>query len=1009
MFLYTCVRKKRVITMSGNISADKFVKSGDITKAQFEAKLEEQQLEAAQKQKALSIFESYAKKTEGGAEDVLDVQEQQLAKAAFDALNTKKEDDLTKAEFDGAKSTNPDLKDADFDIYSTFANALNSVKPKEKSSIELAKEKFSTEDDVKKAVASYLLGTDVTQLHEDDSTWLKDSIPSGVEIQMPNEDNDRIKITYNGKEFIVHIVDDKVSIDSTDTENPTTLQQEILNNNESRDVSHNYLNKHGASGNSQSKYSVESGVISNTSTKRQHVNPAQTFAAMVLNDSTESTLSFAKGLKSEDVIAVITEDKESDGITLPQLLRYLTAVDDETSKTVKAGITTGSRTAAKDLDLDEKDMANIGIVFKKFAGDDGKLDKTELQNLINALTTKGTTMTSLARGAEDKFKHQHNTPVIPEEKDPDTTPVKPQPKPNTEPTFRPNRQRYIAGSDKKETVNYLYEDGMRTVIDENGHKVTEYNIAEYEDHGLLGAGKKDFIKIHGLPPEVRAEVVNGKLKEDMVIQVKDKYGNKTYYKVSYDVSNGTYKIGVEITKDEADAIKKSNKGDKTKVQEQKDKTSPVTPKGDHDVPEIDLDIDQSKLSLPKGDKKGRLSKSEVASYAQNDPQYIALCKKIAGYEAQVAAINKKYDDQIAAANKKYNDQLADLATNPEYNAQEGDSRSVAWDKDSKRRSQKSSIDSAKRAELDNIDSARRDELFKAKTPDGEKLTSALNIARSYQKDYIETLTNWSDTDSPKLDDEGWIKPAQVTLPDRTKAYRINGEYFAMDIDGEPGEKLTPEARAKHGITDNYVKSQYKEPSHDNAGATWFELKPDIKSYRQKNVTMYTRQSDNTIVGQTHEFVKFSLTDFDLLPVTTTYQADGKTKISEKSANKNISGYKYITSTKHYDASGNNVTSVTTNFHDDNKEANFGIEGDITENLLNSMRKNIGPSNDIKITSSEVQDKNGKTIIRYENKTQKFYTPDGAEKTKEQAQEIISKLKDKATLVQNTSFAQQTAP
>ena len=563
MFLYTCVRKKRVITMSGNISADKFVKNGDITKAQFEAKLEEQQLEAAQKQKALSIFESYAKKTEGGAEDVLDVREQQLAKAAFDALNTKKEDDLTKAEFDAAKAGSEELKDADFDIYSTFANALNSVKPKEKSSIELAKEKFSTEDDVKKAVASYLLGTDVSQLKEEDSDWIKDSIPSGVEIQMPKEEKDNIKITYNGKEFIVHIVDDKVSIDSTGTENPTTLQQEILNNNESRDVSHNYLNKHGASGNSQSKYSVESGVISNTSTKRQHVNPAQTFAAMVLNDSTESTLSFAKGLKSEDVIAVITEDKESDGITLPQLLRYLTAVDDETSKTVKAGITTGSRTAAKDLDLDEKDMANIGIVFKKFAGDDGKLDKTELQNLINALTTKGTTMTSLARGAEDKFKHQHNTPVIPEEKDPDIKP-KLEPKPNTEPTFRPNRQRYIAGSDKKETVNYLYEDGMRTVIDKDGHKVTEYNIAEYEDHGLLGAGKKDFIKIQGLPPEVRAEVVNGKLKEDMLIQVKDKDGNKTYYKVYYDVSNGTYTIGEKITKDEADAIKKqkSNKQQK---------------------------------------------------------------------------------------------------------------------------------------------------------------------------------------------------------------------------------------------------------------------------------------------------------------------------------------------------------------------------------------------------------------------------------------------------------------
>ena len=513
--------------MGNNVSTTNLNREREITRKQFQAALNEAQIDVELQRQAMSIFNTYAKKTVGGNDDVLDEDEQKLAQTAFSRLDEDGKDEVSETEFNEGHGDDEDLKDTSFQVYSAFTKALGGIKKKEKSSVELAKEKFSTggEAAVKKAVTAYLLGIDdMDSIGDNDvSDFMVDFSDSDYEVIMPEEgSNEPIKVKYGEQEFIVHIVDNKVSIDCTDEE--ITLQQAILDA-DSTDVRHNYLNRHGADGNNLSTYNAETGVITNASNRKQHVNPAQTFIAMVVNDNTSSTLSFTKELEAQDVIGVITGDEDADEITYPQLLKYIRAVYNETVDTVNnAKVTTGSRTAARDLDVDAKDMANLGVVFKKYAGPDGKLSKKELQQLIDDLTKNKKTMTELARGDNDN-KYQFHSVVDPDNTLPEAEPVAPVgPKPSVGTKLHPNRQRYIAGSGKKETVNYEYKDGMRTVVDENGYRVTDYNIAEYEDHGLLGAGKKDFIKIQGLPPAVRAEVFSGELQCDMVIKVKDSRG-----------------------------------------------------------------------------------------------------------------------------------------------------------------------------------------------------------------------------------------------------------------------------------------------------------------------------------------------------------------------------------------------------------------------------------------------------------------------------------------------------
>lgn len=546
--------------MGNNVSTN-LNREREITRRQFQAALNQATSDVEMQKQAMSIFNTYAKKTAGGDDDVLDVNEQREAQEAFSALDADGKDEVSENEFNAQKNDNPDLKDTSYQVYSAFTQALGSIKPKEKSSVEVAKEKFSNDKDIKKAVASYLLGA---ELGDDVSDSMVNFSEGAYEIIMPEKDStEPIKVKYGDKEFIVHIIDDKVSIDSTDGE--TTLQQAVLASN-STDVRHNYYNKDGIAGNSASVYKADTGKISNDSPRRQQVNPAQTFASMILNDNTNSTLKFKDELNAKDVIAVITEDSNSKEITLPQLVKYLKAVANEAKETVDNGITTGSRTAAKDVDFDIKDMANIGVVFKKYAGPDGKLNEVELQNLINDLSKGKKSMTELARNDKDN-KYQYQAPTKPDDTLPEADPVTTTPQPQKGTKLQANRQRYIAGTNKSQKALYHYDKktGTRTPVDKDGYERTGFNYAEFEDHGLFGAGKKDFVKIQGLPPAVRAEVFDGELQHNMIIKVKDSRGNEKYYRVNYDATKGTYTMGDEISENTAQSTKNPPKPEKPKA------------------------------------------------------------------------------------------------------------------------------------------------------------------------------------------------------------------------------------------------------------------------------------------------------------------------------------------------------------------------------------------------------------------------------------------------------------
>lgn len=409
---------------------------------------------------------------------------------------------------------------------------------------------FKTETDIKKAVYAYLLNN--SDLSEDDLQRLEDmGVLQNLEIQdAPDDGTHRVQIKFNGKTFYLHKSGDDFSIDNEvkEGESPTTLQAEILAS-ETTDNRHSYLNRHGKAGNSQSGYVQDDVKIENTSRNRQHVNPVQTFTSMILNNNKDSSLAFGHELKADDVIDEIKGEDAADDerqISMSDLIKYIKAAVDEAGLTTAQGKNTGTRTAASDVDLDLKDITNIGIVFRKYDKDGNhKLNAEELQELIKDLTTKGKSMSSLA---ETGPKHEHKAPP------PETLPApKPKPDPNPNPNPQPavvpkgsekgNLTRYIAGSDKKVTVDYQYKDGRRTLI-RNGNLAQNENVAMWIDHGPAGIGKKDFIIIQGLPADVSAEVVNPtELKKDQVVKVKDKDGNTNYYNVKYDAEKGTYTLG----------------------------------------------------------------------------------------------------------------------------------------------------------------------------------------------------------------------------------------------------------------------------------------------------------------------------------------------------------------------------------------------------------------------------------------------------------------------------------
>lgn len=375
---------------------------------------------------------------------------------------------------------------------------------------------------------------------------------------VPENGTDEVEITYKGKKYILKKDGDNYNIfekleDGT-TSAPKSLREVILNQ-ETTDTHHNYRNRHGAQGNNKSTYKYDDN-ITNSSQNRRHVNPVQTFTSMLLNNDETSTLAIDNGLKGEAIINVILADKadasaqKEKGISMGDLLRYIWASVAEAKTTTENRQNYGVRSAAGDVDLDLKDINNIGIIFKKFdENNDGYLNASELDKLISKYIQDKKSTTTIAK--------ESYTPETPPVKTEPVKPTKPTPQPVIQPhtgqPLEPNRTRHLAGTNKNpnQDVSYHYENGLRTLVenvDGQNRAVLDENIAEYTDHGLFGAGEKDFVRIKGLPANVRAEIVSGKLQNDMRVKVEDANGDVKYYTVKYDGAKKTYTLGNEVTK-----------------------------------------------------------------------------------------------------------------------------------------------------------------------------------------------------------------------------------------------------------------------------------------------------------------------------------------------------------------------------------------------------------------------------------------------------------------------------
>lgn len=553
------------------MSVNDISNNGEITRKEFKKSLKDQNVSKKTVKEAVTIFEKY---DTAPKDKTLNAQELAAAKNELETLGinigengtvTYTESSTGTVSPDAAKTQEKPEQPKDENIPSE-----TNGDPKK-----TAKEPTFVNDNAAKiGVYRYLLNNNDSLSNDDLSNIQNNDVQIG---HATSQDNGKIyfvqyggkyyRVTTNseGKTEILEDSSDNYTNDGngnitftqkTTVENPQTLMKAVLDA-ASTDNKHNYVNRHGKAGNNKSVYNGTT--IQNTSTNRQHVNPVQTFTSMLLNNDEDSRVTFNNNLSGKDVIDVVlagqtNRTEHKDEISLNDLIRYLNATISEAAETVKDKKGFGTRTAAKDVDMDMKDMANIGAIFKKYAGDDGYLNKDELDKLIADLTNKNNSTTSLARQA-----YKENSKP--------TEPTKPTPQPETDPNkktkLEANRTRHIAGTkkgDKNHDVKYHYEDGMRTIVDDEGFAVTNANIAEYKDHGVLGAGRKDFIRIEGLPANINAKVVDGKPGDKQIkIKVKakktDGKGKETKYYIATQDANGNYQVDYNKPVDKKEKIK----------------------------------------------------------------------------------------------------------------------------------------------------------------------------------------------------------------------------------------------------------------------------------------------------------------------------------------------------------------------------------------------------------------------------------------------------------------------
>lgn len=374
------------------------------------------------------------------------------------------------------------------------------------------------------------------------------------QLKVINE-NGKVGIEYNGKMYNMRGKDDDIRFEydgDAEKKGAETLQHAILNSN-SDDAVHKYHN-HGEAINSGSTYDVATGTI-NHGTNKDSVSQSQTFASMLMNGNENSTLTLDKQRSKDGSFETTAEHiiktldskdsggKSDDEISMKELISYLKAVEVE-SNGLNENQATGARRFAKGVDLDLKDLANIGAVFKKYdTTGNGKLDKNELQNLLNDFKKKNS-MSKLAQGVEiAKYKGPDKTNPK------DNDPVTQLHTPRTRTANRTRNEVDIKGNKTGEKIQYDYENGLRTVV-KDGKEDLEGNIAEESDPSF-GVGKKRFVYIEGLPIEVRAELKLDEESKSKIVEVKDRNGSVRYYKVNISKTEGkddTYKLGDELVK-----------------------------------------------------------------------------------------------------------------------------------------------------------------------------------------------------------------------------------------------------------------------------------------------------------------------------------------------------------------------------------------------------------------------------------------------------------------------------
>lgn len=566
-----------------------------ITQDKFNEILKNSNYSEKEKKAALDIFTKFAAMDNDTT--TLSADEAKLAFAELEKLNTDNDNDVSKKELKQGKngsdyqkalaeagksavelfyskiSGNTDVhlsKDEDGNTVVTTLNDKNTVPTKDddfKMTVYGDKGEVKhddkheeppkiTNDDIQKTFLKY-----ITNSKDFDGVLFGENTLNGFfagdnpQLKVINE-NGKVGIEYNGKMYNMRGKDGDIRFEydgeGTENKGAETLQQAILNSN-SDDAVHKYHN-HGEAINSGSTYDVATGTISH-GTNKDSVSQSQTFASMLMNGNENSTLTLDKQRSkdgsfettAEHIIKTLdskdSEGKSDDEISMKELISYLKAVEVE-SNGLNENQATGARRFAKGVDLDLKDLANIGAVFKKYdTTGNGKLDKNELQNLLNDFKKKNS-MSKLAQGVEiAKYKGPDKTNPK------DNDPVTQLHTPRTRTANRTRNEVDIKGNKTGEKIQYDYENGLRTVV-KDGKEDLEGNIAEESDPSF-GVGKKRFVYIEGLPIEVRAELKLDEESKSKIVEVKDRNGSVRYYKVNISKTEGkddTYKLGDELVK-----------------------------------------------------------------------------------------------------------------------------------------------------------------------------------------------------------------------------------------------------------------------------------------------------------------------------------------------------------------------------------------------------------------------------------------------------------------------------